>query len=58
MRKKCTICGEGAAYEIKGGTAFYCEECARDNFNDVSFLVKVEEEAQRLKELVKEKDVL
>ena len=33
----------------------YCQECAEENFSDLDLLVKVEEEAQRLKEFLKEK---
>lgn len=53
MAKKCLICEKPAEYEIKGGSASYCENCAKESFSDVSFLVKVEEEAQRLKEVLK-----
>ena len=56
MGKKCIICGEEeAVYKIKDTSDFYCEECAQENFSDLSVLVKVEEEAQRLKEFLEEK---
>ncbi len=55
MAKKCIMCGEEAKYCIKDTSDYYCEECAVDSFNDISVLVKVEEQAQRLKELIKEK---
>jgi hypothetical protein len=54
MGKKCIICEIEAVYKIKDTADFYCEECAQDNFNDLTLLVKVEEEAQRLKPLVME----
>ena len=55
MGKKCIICNKEAVYMIKGTTDYYCEECAEENFGDVSLLLKVEEEAQKLKEFIKEK---
>ena len=53
--KKCVMCGEDAKYVIKDTADAYCEECAVDCFNDVSFLQKIEEQAQQLKELVKDR---
>ena len=55
MGKKCIICEKEAVYQIKDTADFYCVECAEENFGDLSLLVKVEEEAQRLKEAIKEK---
>lgn len=55
MGKKCIICNEDATYKIKDSSDYYCQECAEDNFADLSVLVTLEEEAQRLKELIKEK---
>ncbi|MCK4589808.1 MAG: hypothetical protein KAT77_05150 [Nanoarchaeota archaeon] len=55
MAKKCMICENNAEYEVKGGSAFYCEECAKENFSDISFLIKVEEQAQKLKKVLKER---
>ena len=49
------ICGEEAKFSIKGTSDFYCKECAEENFSDLSLLQKVEEEAQKLKELIKKK---
>lgn len=54
MGKKCIICEGEAVYRIKDTADFYCEECAQDNFNDLTLLVKVEEEAQKLKQIVEE----
>jgi hypothetical protein len=55
MAKKCIICGEGAEFKIKDSNEFYCADCAKEHFSDISFLVKVEEEAQKLKEVIKER---
>ena len=55
MVKKCIICESEAVYKIKDNPDFYCQECAEENFSDLSLLVKVEEEAQRLKAALKEK---
>ena len=55
MAKKCILWGEAAVLRIKDTSDFYCQECAEDNFADISILVKVEDEAQRLKAIVDEK---
>ena len=55
MAKKCILCGEASVLRIKDTSDFYCQECAEDNFADISILVKVEDEAQRLKAIVDEK---
>ncbi len=55
MDKKCIICEKPASYKIKDTNDFYCEECAEENFGDLSMLVKVEEEVTKLKEVIKEK---
>jgi len=55
MVKKCVICSKPAVYMIKDTADYYCEECAEENFADISMLIKVEEEAQRLKEFVNQK---
>ena len=55
LGKKCIICGEEATFCIKGTSDYYCQECAEENFADLSVLQKVEEEAQRLSEIIKEK---
>ena len=56
MPKKCFICGQPAQYFIKDSSDYYCEECAVENFGDVSMLVKVEEQAKIIKKLVEEVD--
>lgn len=55
MTKKCIICNDPATLKIKDTPDYYCQSCAEENFADVSVLVKVEEEAQKLKEYVEEK---
>lgn len=55
MGKKCIICGADAIYLIKDSSDSYCNDCALDCFNDVSFLQKVEEQALELKELIKDR---
>jgi hypothetical protein len=55
MVKKCIICDEEAILKIKDTPDYYCQECAEENFADLSMLIKVEEEAQKLKQFLKEK---
>jgi len=55
MAKKCTICSDEAKFKIKDSSDYYCEACAKDYFADVTMLVKVEEEAKKLKKLIEEK---
>jgi hypothetical protein len=55
MGKKCIICDEDAIYKIKDTSDYYCQECAEENFADLTLLMNVEEEAQRLKEFLKGK---
>ncbi|HLD88625.1 MAG TPA: hypothetical protein VI894_00310 [Candidatus Nanoarchaeia archaeon] len=55
MPKKCIVCGESASFGIKDSSDYYCEECAHENFADVELLEKVEQQAQKLKEIIKEK---
>ena len=54
MTKKCSICEAPAIYQIKDTNDFYCDECAQDNFADLTVLLKVEEEAQKLKKYLDE----
>lgn len=53
--KKCIICSAEATYKIRDTADYYCDECAADNFSDVSFLEKVADAAQKLKNIVDEK---
>ena len=55
MGKKCIICNEEAKYSIKNSSECYCEECAKEHFNDVSVLISVEEQAKKIKKLIEEK---
>ncbi len=55
MGKKCIICDEEAIFKIKDTSGYYCQDCAEENFADTTILVKVEEEAQRLKEYIEQK---
>jgi len=56
MGKKCVVCDAEAIYKIKDTFDYYCQECAQENFADLSLLVKVEEEAQRLKAFVEQQE--
>ncbi len=55
MSKKCIICNVEAVYVIKDTSDYYCEECAEENFSDITMLVKVEDEAQKLKDFIKDR---
>jgi Na+-translocating ferredoxin:NAD+ oxidoreductase RNF subunit RnfB len=55
MPKKCIICGEDALYLVKGTNNSYCENCASECFNDLSFLQHVEETAMQLKSIIDNK---
>ncbi|MBD3312957.1 hypothetical protein GF345_00785 [Candidatus Woesearchaeota archaeon] len=55
MAKKCIICGDEADLSIKGSSENYCKECAEEHFADTNLLVKVEEEAKKIKDLVEHK---
>ena len=55
MKKKCLICNAEAEYRIKDTSDYYCADCAEENFADLSLLLKVEEEAKKLKVFVDEK---
>ncbi len=55
MGKKCIVCHEKAGFRIKDTSDYYCGECAEENFADLSVLIKVEEEAQKMKEYLDEK---
>lgn len=57
MPKKCTVCGEEEAkFYIKGTNNYYCEECARELFNDISLLKQVDEQAKKLKQEIDEQE--
>ena len=55
MPKKCTVCGEEEAkFVIKDTNNYYCEDCAKEMFNDISLLQSVEEQAKQLKKEIDE----
>ena len=55
MVKKCIVCDVEAVFKIKDTSDYYCKECALENFSDLEMLQTVEDEAQRLKQYIKEK---
>lgn len=55
MAKKCIICGNPAQFCVKSSSECYCPECAEEQFGDLDLLVKIEEEAEKLKSVLKEK---
>lgn len=55
MAKKCIICGNKAEFKIKNGSESYCGECAGMQFGDVGMLVRLEEEAKKLKKYIEDK---
>ena len=55
MTKHCIICNDPAIFKIKDTPDYYCQTCAEENFADLTVLIKVEEEAQKLKVYLKEK---
>ena len=53
---RCMICDEDKAhFMIKETTDYYCKECAEEQFADLSYLVKIEEQAKHFKKLVDKK---
>jgi hypothetical protein len=56
MSKKCIICEKEAKFSIKGSNETYCEECANESFGDLSLLVKVEDQAKKLKKIIREQE--
>jgi len=53
--KKCHICGKEATLGVKDTSDYYCQECAEENFGDVSYLQKIEKRVQTIKKLLDEK---
>jgi len=41
MPKKCIICSEVASLVVKGTSDFYCQSCAEEHFDDLSYLSKI-----------------
>ncbi len=60
MPKKCVICKEEALFAIKNTNDFYCKDCAEEQFDDVSYLVSVNErnknDEQQIEQLQEEKE--
>jgi Zn-finger protein len=56
MPKKCIICSEDAEFNIKGTNDYYCKECAIEHFGDLSMLIKVEEIAKKIKDMIDKKN--
>lgn len=54
MAKKCIICNNAAELCIKDSSECYCVECAKEQFEDTSYLVSVEDEAKKFKEAIDE----
>jgi hypothetical protein len=52
MAKKCSICGDEAKYQVKDSSDFYCRDCAEEQFGDIAMLVRVEDQAVKLKKVV------
>lgn len=55
MPKKCIICNGEALYRIKDSAEAYCSDCGLEHFGDLSYLQKIEDEAERLKAAIKER---
>ena len=55
MTEKCIICEKPATLKMKGTTNYYCHEHAEDLFADISYLVQIESEAQKLHDKIEEK---
>ena len=47
MPKKCILCENEAEYCIKGCPEAYCKECAIEQFQDVDYLQKIEEQEHK-----------
>ena len=43
------ICEEEARFAIKDTKDYYCEECATDQFGDISYLIPIEKHNKREK---------
>ena len=48
----CIICDKEAQWFVRGTSNAYCEEHAKEFFSDTSYLASVEEDAQRLFDVV------
>ena len=52
MTKKCIVCENEGEYTIKGSSEIYCTDCAEEQFADLSYLVKVGEQAKKITQSV------
>lgn len=53
---ECTICKDkGASLRMKNTQNYYCKPCAEELFADISYLEKVENEAELLKKEISSK---
>jgi hypothetical protein len=57
MVKRCIVCNADAKFKIKDTSDYYCHDCAEENFSDLTMLLKLEDEAQKLKQFLKLKMV-
>lgn len=56
MGKKCIICKEDAILAVKGTSDCYCRDCAEENFDDLSYLEKIDEAEKRKEEMAEHDD--
>ena len=57
MGKKCIICNHEATLSIKGTSDFYCEECAKEQFEDTAYLTKIEDQSNnKIKKVIEDED--
>lgn len=54
MPKRCIICKEEAVLMIKDTSDYYCQPCAEENFADLSYLQKIEEQKETANKAVEE----
>ncbi|UCH12658.1 MAG: hypothetical protein JSW18_01550 [Candidatus Omnitrophota bacterium] len=52
MPKKCILCDKEAEYSIKGCSESYCKQCAIEQFHDVDYLQRIQEESKKIVALV------
>ena len=55
MAKKCIICQDPAAFAIKATNDYYCKECAENQFEDVTFLISIEDINKPVEDIVDQK---
>ena len=53
MAKKCIVCDSKAKFFIKDNpNDCYCEDCANDQFEDLSYLEKIEENPKNARDII------